>query len=352
MASIKEIAKQAGTSPSTVSRVLNNPEYKCSDPKLRDKIYRAVRELDYVPNNAARNLKMGVNEDSGTTYYINVLMTRTDISHTDPFFKELLRVIETEIHKQSCILSRIWYMPMFSDDRHCKRENLDRIITEMYEENTNPVNGLIIIGKCNMTALKKLNRQFKNVVSVNRNSTNYEVDEVICDGKKVAEMAVQYLIDLGYTELGYVGNCRNEARYRGFIGTLEKNNIDMEPEYIVETRQTEEEGYRAMEHFLKQEDAPDGIYCANDITAVGMLKCLNKHKRANYNPAVISSDDIEEAQIMKPLLTTVRLPKEEMGKFALYLLFDRIKGGHNSVVRMELEGKLMVRESCHASVNL
>lgn len=65
-------------------------------------------------------------------------------------------------------------------------------------------------------------------------------------------------------------------------------------------------------------------------------------------PSIISSDDIEEAQYTKPMLTTVRLPKDEMGKFALYLLIDRIKGAHKAVVRTELEGKLMVRNSCTA----
>ena len=65
-----------------------------------------------------------------------------------------------------------------------------------------------------------------------------------------------------------------------------------------------------------------------------------------YVPSIIASDDIEEAQFTKPMLTTVGLPKNEMGKFALYLLLDRMKGGHTGVVRMELAGHLMVRNSC------
>jgi DNA-binding LacI/PurR family transcriptional regulator len=63
-------------------------------------------------------------------------------------------------------------------------------------------------------------------------------------------------------------------------------------------------------------------------------------------PSIISSDDIDEAQYTKPMLTTVRLPREEMGKFALNLLVDRMRGGHKSVVKMELEGKLIIRDSC------
>lgn len=154
-------------------------------------------------------------------------------------------------------------------------------------------------------------------MAINRNSTAYEVDEVLCDGKKVAEMAVEY-----------------------------KYDIDVRPGYVIETKQTEAEGYEAMKTFLESDDCPTGIYCANDITAIGMLKYLNKHKNRYYTPSIISSDDIEEAQNVKPMLTTVRLPKEEMGKFALFLLMDRIKGGHKSAARIELEGKLMIRNSC------
>ena len=118
------------------------------------------------------------------------------------------------------------------------------------------------------------------------------------------------------------------------------------PDYIVDTKQTEAEGFEAMEILLRQERYPTGIYCANDITAIGALKCLKKHRKLPYIPSVISSDDIEQAQASKPMLTTVHLPKEEMGRFALFLLLSRLKGGHSSVVRIELEGKLMIRNSC------
>lgn len=344
--SIKKIAERAGVSVSTVSRVLNNPNYKCSSPKLRDKIWKIAIELNYTPNTAARNLKMGVKEKEEKVYYVSVLMTRMEKATADPFFNELLRVIESEIHKQVAILTKVWYMPVFSNDKKCRHEDLNLLVDKMYDELEQKCDGLIIIGKCNKDALKKLNNKFKNVVSVNRNSTNYEVDEVLCDGKKVAMMAVEYLISLGHTSIGYVGDCYNEARYRGYLEALHRHDIDPEADYIVQTGQTEAEGFAAMQKFMQSEDRPTGIYCANDITAIGMLKFLETNKNRYYIPSIIASDDIEEAQYTRPMLTTVRLPKEEMGKFALYLLVDRMRGGHKSVVRTELEGKLMVRNSC------
>ena len=77
-----------------------------------------------------------------------------DNATTDPFFSELLRVIESEIHKQIAILTKVWYLPLFSNDKKCRTENLDRIIEDMYEETERKCDGLIIIGKCNKEALK------------------------------------------------------------------------------------------------------------------------------------------------------------------------------------------------------
>ena len=71
--------------PATVSRVLNNPDYNCSSPEVRERIRKAAMELNYVPNEAARRLKQGKNEKTEKTYYINVLITRTDGANVDPF---------------------------------------------------------------------------------------------------------------------------------------------------------------------------------------------------------------------------------------------------------------------------
>ena len=101
--SIKKIAKEAGVSTATVSRVLNNPGYKCSSEELRERIWKIARELNYMPNEAARNLKKGITDTSQKVWYLDVLMTRTGNLETDPFFSELLRVIESEIHRQGCI---------------------------------------------------------------------------------------------------------------------------------------------------------------------------------------------------------------------------------------------------------
>ena len=115
---------------------------------------------------------------------------------------------------------------------------------------------------------------------------------------------------------------------------------------LFRSRQTEVEGFKMMERLLESEERPTAIYCANDISAVGMLKCMANNKKCGYTPSIIGNDDIEVAQDTKPMLTTVRLPRDEMGKFAMYLLLDHLRGGHRSAVKMELEGQLLIRNSC------
>lgn len=99
--SIKKIAAMTGTSPATVSRVLNNPNYKCSVEGLREKIWKTAMELNYTPNEAARSLKRGSGKASKKKYVIDVLVTRMNGAHADPFFEELLRVVESQIHENA-----------------------------------------------------------------------------------------------------------------------------------------------------------------------------------------------------------------------------------------------------------
>ncbi|MDO5783745.1 MAG: LacI family DNA-binding transcriptional regulator [Eubacteriales bacterium] len=340
---MKKIAELSGVSISTVSRVLNNPDYKCSSPEVRDRIFRAARQLNYVPNEAARNLKKGI-EKQNKILYIGILMTRGEKLGLDPFFHELLRMIEGEIHRNMCILSAVWYEPIFSGN--AKAGELDHILENMFSELKQRLDGFIIIGRCDRKAMYKLRRCCRNIISVNRNSTNYEVDEVLCDGKKIASLAVEHLIHLGHRDIGYAGACRDEARFRGYQQTLEKYSIPINPDFVHEAQAREEDGFQLMEHMIHSAYAPTAIYCANDIIAVGMLKCLNKTKNRYYSPSIISSDDIEEARYTRPMLTTVHLPIQEMARYTLQMLLDRINGGHKSVLRMEIECALIIRESC------
>ena len=345
--SIKKIAEKVGVSPSTVSRVLNNPSYRCSSEELRQAIWQTAIDMNYTPNEAARRLKQGKGRQSEKTFYINVLLTHTDELAMDPFFRELLDCVETEIHSRFCVLSKVWINSLFSDDANIGKVSLSRVIGEMYSETEGRADALIIIGRCHPDALLLWKKRYRSVVSINRNPTGGIVDEITCDGSRVASLAVDYLIRLGHTRIAYVGECRGEARYRGFVRSLKEHGLPVNSDYVFDRQRAWTEANSLVRLMTSMEESPTGIYCANDITAVNLLWTLQNLTGRRYRPSVIASDDIEEGQRTKPMLTTVRLFKEEMGRHALYLLLDRLQGGHEGIIRMDMQPQIVERGSVY-----
>ena len=342
---IKDIAARAGVSTATVSRVLNDPNYRCAKPGLRDEIWRIAMDMGYTPNEAARNLKLRTAPER--TAFVQVLMTRAGAaSENDPFFRELLRYVETEVTTSHCVLCDVQYRAELSDDARCARMDIASHVRAMREQAGESCDGIIVIGKCNRAVLAEVQQRYASAVAISRNSTDYAIDEVLCDGEKVAAVAVEHVLALGHTRIGYIGGCHNESRYRGYQSTLRAHGLDIIPAHVIETGQTEEEGYQAMRAFLQRDDAPTAMYCANDLTALGVLRCLGDVRHPGARPSVVASDDIEAAQACSPLLTTVRVPKREMAHLAVRLLLDRMRGGHAGPVRVEVEGTLVQRESC------
>lgn len=335
--SLKKIAKMTGASVSTVSRVLNNPLYRCQDKELAEQIRQTARELNYIPNDSARRLKMGKttsSTDTGT-YRIDLLLTRFDSLETDSFFQEVFCCVETEFHKQNCIVGKILNIPDLS----------------VYQDTRPfpPADGLIILGKCPADLVEPLSRLYPAILAIDRNPTDYRMDEVVCRGTQAATLAVEYLLDLGHTKIAYIGDCNQESRYIGYYECLLSHKVPLIYDYIVSTRQTRDEGERALCHLAELSHPPTAVFCANDTTAIGFLTAMQKfngRKRKNiFRPAVVSIDDIEEAAQVSPMLTTVHIPKEEMAHLAVLTIRDRLDGGHRIYSRTELPCHLVVRES-------
>jgi len=332
--SLKKIAEMTGASPATVSRVLNHPEHRCHDAALAERIRQAARELNYIPNDTARQLKKG-GSTSLRIFRVDVLLARFDSLEEDSFFVEVYRHLEKEFLNQGCILGRILNVP-----------DISRI--EAARERTRS-DGLVILGKYPERLLDILYKRYRGIVAIDRNPSEYKFDEVVCSGFHASTAAVEYLISLGHKKIAYIGDCNMESRYSGYYECLLKYKIPMCYNYVVSTGQTRQEGYAAYDRLCQPGCQPSAVFCANDVTALGFLQAMkdyNGHKRQQvYRPAVISIDDIEEAASFSPMLTTMHIPKEDMAHLAVMLLKDRLLGNHTESVRMELPCQLMVRES-------
>lgn len=328
--SLKKIAEMVGVSPSTVSRVLNNTVSTCASPELKERIWEAARQLNYTPNLNARNLKTG-KQAVLPNYKIAVILARFHSLDDDPFFRELFQSIEETMFSYSCTLHAV--------------ESTKQTDFSFLKE----IDGVIILGRCSDDFLNKLKKYTRNIVGVDRNPTDYKIDEIICNGKTAAIKAMEYLLSLGHRKIGYIGDCSSESRYIGYCETLINHNIPMNYDYILSTNQTYDSGYQAMRKILEQDIS--AVFCANDITAIGALNALtepsSKHAKGRRKISVISIDNILLSQSSSPLLTTVNIPKEDMGKMAVTVLIDRIKHKHSECLRVEFPCKVIERDSCY-----
>ncbi len=336
--SLKEIAKRSGASVSTVSRVLNRPDYHCSDPALQEKIWQCARELDYLPNAAARQLKLGSRTGSEKSTSIDVFLTRFQSLESDLFFKELYDALLEELLANGCHLGRLLTLP----DMTQRRLNL----TPLSARASAGASGLILLGKCPAELIPFLKSQYQALVGIDRNPTNFDYDEVICNGTDAAATAMDYLISLGHKKIAYIGDCSYEARYIGYYQSLISHKLPLDHGNIYPTSQTREEGRQMMKTILKKDSRPSAIFCANDSTALGVLETLRKSRQKKYLPSVIAIDNIRESGMISPSLTTIDIPKREMSHLAVGILLDRLNRGHKEHLRIELPCRLIVRESC------
>lgn len=335
--SLKEIARLAGTSVSTVSRVLNQPDYKCKNPELESRIWSAAQSIHYTPNTAAQTLKSGISQTQSRPLIFDIFLTRFPSLSQDLFFSELFESLKKELLRQQCVPGKLLTLPEVTSMLQEK---------SAFSSTSTYADGIILLGKCPPELIADLQHHYHNIVGIDRNPTDFDYDEIICSGTTAAVTAMNYLISLGHKKIAYIGDCSYEARYIGYYQSLISHNLPLDYSNIYPTGQTQEEGMQTMELILQRSSLPSAIFCANDSTALGVFDCLQHHRKKGYIPSVISIDNIRESGQTKPMLTTIDIPKEEMAHHAVSLLLDRIHNKHTNSVRIELPCKLIIRESC------
>ena len=335
---LKEIAAEAGVSVSTVSRVINKKGTSAASKEVQDKIWEIVRRTGSSPNTAARNLKTGRADEleSKRSHSIACIFARTDEPMKDTFFSTLARGIEQEAFKHNYIVKYIISSLDISNPATF------RLITE------NQVDGAAVLGRCDKQMLSFLKKYFNYVVYSGLNNINAKYDQIICDGHMAAVSAMEELFKLGHSKIAYIGETHFENRYEGYCSALTSKHLPIKRDYIINTPLNTEGGYNGAIKLLK--NAPHdftAIFCPNDTTAIGAIKALQENNmRIPKDVSLISIDDIELAQYISPMLTTIHIPIEEMGQMAAKILIDRIEGGHTLPLKLSLPFHLATRESC------
>ena len=302
---LKEIARQANVSVSTVSRVINQKNTKAASPEVQERIWKIVRKSGYTPNATARSLKLGQKAQiqNTTPKSIACIYARSNSAVSDPFFSRQLAQF--------------------------------------------PVDGIVILGRYEKQLLRFFTQNYKNVIYTGLNPMGTQYDQVVCDGSDISYSALSYLVELGHTKIGYVGEQNNEVRFSGYKDALAKLGLPFLQKNTSNVHLSADGGYKGANILMHNKADISAIFCANDTTALGVIHALKeKNFRIPEDISVISVDDIETAQYLSPMLTTVHIPLEELGRITAKTLIDRINGGHRLPMRISLPFYIAKRDSC------
>jgi len=325
---MKEIAKIAGVSQSTVSRVMNGNSNVRTD--VRERVLRIAKELEYVPNMAARTL---VGERSYTIGFII-----PDI--TNPFFPEVVQSAESEITHRG-------YSLMLSFTGWNMRLEKERLTALRAKKVDGAIIGPLYWLDDLAEDLKKTG--FTSVI-VGKPLPGF--DSVHTDNLKGGYIAGKHLIDCGHNSIACIGP-PTHPKTMGFRKALAESHVAIDERLIrLDERPGVEEswidvGYRTTLHLLSTNPRPTAILALADMYAVGAVRAIEEAGlRIPEDVAVVGYDDTFLASVMKPKLTSVSQQRSEMGRLAAELLIDRIEGiKAGPPVEMVLEPRLVVRES-------
>ena len=333
---LKEIAAEAGVSISTVSRVINKSSKCPASPEVQKRIWEIVRRTGYTPTATARDLKRGtISGKEPPSRSIACLFARASDAETDLFFSSLARSIEKEAFKHNYILK---YTFTAFDINH---PSTFRLITD------NHVDGVAVLGRCDKQLLKFLKQYFNYVVYTGLNNLEAKYDQIICDGYQATITAINHLCKLGHKHIAYIGETVNEQRYDGYCAALADHDIPFRKSCISNVTLSSEGGYHGAKELLDKGCDATAFFCPNDVTAIGAMRAVKEHGLSiPEDISIISIDDIDTAQYLTPMLTTIHIPVDEMGQMAAKILIDRIEGGHTLPIKMNLPFYIANRESC------
>lgn len=307
MATIKDVAKMAGVSISTVSYALNN------NPKVskhtKQKIMEAVRQLNYQKNGIASDLKRN------STRTIALIVT--DLG--GPYYSELVRGV------QEVVLSK-GYDLLACSSLGEETSTAAKFLTEKR------VDGAIVLAyNISEEILEQSARKEFPVILLDRIVDNKFVVSIEVDNEEGCYMAAEYLIEQGHRDIAYIGGQAIDRlhmkRVYGYESALHKHGLDARGRLHQFGIFNRDNGYNMTKMLIAQGNLPTGIMYANDEMAIGGMKAFKEHGiKVPSDVSVIGFDDIELAEYVQPSLTTVMQPKYERGALAAHLLFQVLEG--------------------------
>ena len=327
MVSIKDIARAAHVSHSTVSRALRNSPLV--NPETSALIRKIADEQGYTVSAVARSL---VNKRTNT---IGVVVT----SIANPFVGEIVNGIEEVAlaHDYSLFLATCHADPV--------REV--RAVRSFQERRVDGI--LVNSSRVGALYLPLLEEMRVPIVLINNQHPGEFVHSVTIDNLNAGRDAARHLVELGHKRIGYIGNRfglqADMERFSGYRQILEEADIGFQPELVAHGDGRPEGGMSAVERLLALPEPPTAVFCYNDMEAIGALRGIREHGlTVPGDVSVVGLDDLFLASYTDPPLTTVQQPKHQMGRLAAEILLQLL-AGEKPDSHVTLTGKLIVRQT-------
>ncbi len=330
---IKDVGKKAGVSIATVSLVISNHS-RISTP-TRNKVLKAIKELNYHPSRSAKGLV------TKTTRNIGFILTDNHFLKTEPFYTNIFLGTEFVTRDSDYYVLLATINTNFSDE-----DSLPRFLLER------SVDGVVIAGKVPLLFLEKLSKCKIPKVFVDYYPPDGDNNVVLIDNIRGGFYATQHLIDYGHKEIAFIGaDISHPSIYDRLVGykqALEVNGINVKPENILveEDFPGRSNGYNSAEKLLRN-DKITAIFSCNDAMAIGVMQyCVDNGIKIPDDISLIGFDDVEADLLLNPPLTTIRVPKVEMGSEAMKLMVNMLKEKSvASVKKILVPVELIIRNS-------
>ena len=325
---IKDVAKLAGVSVATVSRVLSDHSYVRDEVRWR--VQKAIAELSYRPNRVARSLR------AQRSKFIGLIIS--DIEN--PFYTALVRAVEDVAY------ARQYSLLLCNSDEDPEKE---RVYIEFMRDEQ--VAGVITSPTAeNLTSLQVLIDAKIPVVAVDRRAKQTPVDTVMLDHAKSAYLLANHLVVQGHTRIGMVigstTTTSGRERKRGFLKALKEAGVTPDPELMREVKPVEEAGFQAVLALLSQPQPPTALFIGNNLLTIGALKAIQQKKlRIPRDISLVGHDELPWMSLLAPGITVVAQPVYDLGRQAMDLLMARIKGDTQPPREIKLDPTLIIRQS-------
>ncbi|MGL5335087.1 MAG: substrate-binding domain-containing protein [Enterovibrio sp.] len=329
MATMKDIARLAGVSTSTVSHVINKSRFVSDE--IAKRVNFAVQQLNYAPSALARSLKMN------RTKTIGMLVTTS----TNPFFGEMVKGVE-----RSCYHKGYNLILCNTEGDH---ERMKSSINTLLQKR---VDGLLLMCSCLEEERWDVFDRYPDIpiVVMDWGPVLFSSDKIQDNSLQGGYMAAKYLIDCGHKDIGCItgplDHHQAQMRYAGYKRALQQACLPIDPNWIIESDFECAGGYNAFIKLYQRGKLPSALFVSNDMMAMGALQAASqKGLRVPDDLSLIGYDDVHIANFMMPALTTIHQPKYRLGKAAVDTLLYRLENPNTPAQIVQLEPTLVVRSS-------